>query len=85
VRVELPSHRETVEFAERLEAEGVPVLRRWTLPARRLADRGRGARAGRAIRTAAPEGSRVEAEVSGAAVWKVADPYPFAVFGGLGG
>jgi len=52
VRVELPSRRKTVEFAERLEAEGVPVVRRWTFP--------------------------------GAAVWKVADPYPFAVFGGSG-
>ena len=36
------------------------------------------------IRTEAP-GSRVEAEVSGAAMWKVADPYPFAVVGEPGG
>lgn len=85
VRVELPSHRETIEFAGRLEAEGIPVVRRWTFllvgaanehEARTLAER---------VRKEAPEGSRVEAEVSGAAVWKVADPCPFAVFGVLGG
>ena len=29
VRVELPSHRQAVELAERLEAEGRPVIRRW--------------------------------------------------------
>ena len=29
VRVELPSHRRAVELAERLQAEGRPVIRRW--------------------------------------------------------
>jgi len=29
VRVELPSHRQAVELAERLQAEGHPVMRRW--------------------------------------------------------
>jgi hypothetical protein len=29
VRVELPSHRQAVALAERLEAEGRPVIRRW--------------------------------------------------------
>ena len=29
VRVELPSHRETVELAARLRADGRPVIRRW--------------------------------------------------------
>ena len=29
VRVELPSHRAMGELAERLEGEGLPVLRRW--------------------------------------------------------
>jgi hypothetical protein len=31
VRVELPSHHAAVEFADRLKAEGRPVIRRWTL------------------------------------------------------
>ena len=29
VRVDLPSHRQAVELAERLQAEGRPVIRRW--------------------------------------------------------
>ncbi|HUC21078.1 MAG TPA: hypothetical protein VMA73_00040 [Streptosporangiaceae bacterium] len=29
VRVELPSHRQAVQLAERLQAEGRPVIRRW--------------------------------------------------------
>jgi hypothetical protein len=29
VRVELPSHRQAVELAGRLRAEGRPVIRRW--------------------------------------------------------
>ena len=29
VRVDLPSHRQAVELAERLQAEGRPVVRRW--------------------------------------------------------
>ena len=29
VRVELPSHRQAVELAQRLQAEGRPVIRRW--------------------------------------------------------
>jgi hypothetical protein len=85
VRVELPSHRATVEFADRLEQEGIPVLRRWKFlligapnddEAEALAQR---------IESEAPEGSKVHAEISGAAVWKVGEPFPFALFGGLGG
>ena len=29
VRVDLPSHRDTVRFDEMLEAEGLPAVRRW--------------------------------------------------------
>jgi hypothetical protein len=85
VRAELPSHRATVEFADRLEREGIPVHRRWKFllvgastedEATALADR---------IRAEAPEGTRVEAEISGGAVWRVGEPFPFALFGGLGG
>jgi hypothetical protein len=85
VRVELPSHEATVELARRLESEEIPVVRRWTFllvgannedQAHALADR---------IRAEAPDGATVHEELSGAAVWRVADPYPFAVLGGLGG
>ena len=85
VRAELPSHRETVAFAEKLEREGIPVHRRWTFllvgadtedEANALAER---------IKAEAPPGTKVHAEVSGGAVWKTGDPFPFAIFGGLGG
>ncbi len=85
VRAELPSHRGTVEFADRLEREGIPVHRRWRFllvgantedEAKALAQR---------ITAEAPEGTRVEAEISGGAVWQVGEPFPFALFGGLGG
>jgi hypothetical protein len=84
VRVELPSHDETVDFAERLEAEGRPVVRRYTYllvgavnedQARELAER---------LASEAPRGSRVDVEPGGRMVWEVAPSNPFVVFGGLG-
>jgi hypothetical protein len=84
VRVEFPSHDETVAFAERLEAEGIPAVRRYTYllvgavnedDARALADR---------LADDVPEGARVEVEPGGQMVWEVAPQNPFVVFGGLG-
>ena len=83
VRVELPSHRETVAFAEQLQREGFPVVRRWSFLLVGAPGRGPGHRRGREIHSEAPEGTRVHAEVSGAAVWNVC-ALPFAIFGGLG-
>ena len=85
VRVELPTHGETVELADRLEAEGLRVVRRWTYvlvgavnedEAHALAER---------LRDEAPEGARVDVEPGGQMVWEVAPQNPFAIFGGLGG
>ena len=84
VRIELPSHEETVDLAEQLEAEGIPVVRRHTYliagavnedDARALAER---------LRAEAPEGARIEVEPGGGLAWEVAPGNPFAVFGGLG-
>ena len=84
VRVELASHADTVAFADRLEAERLPVVRRWTFvlvgavnadEARALAER---------LSAEAPAGARVEVEPGGQMVWEVAAQNPFAVFGGLG-
>jgi hypothetical protein len=84
VRIELPSHEETVELAERLESEGVPVVRRHTFllagalnedDARALAER---------LEREAPKGARIAVEPGGGLVWEVAPENPFAVFGGLG-
>jgi len=85
VRIELHSHEETVMLADRLESEGIPVVRRHTFllagaanedDARELAER---------VRSEAPEGANVEVEPGGGMVWEVAPRNPFTLFGGLGG
>lgn len=85
VRVELPTHAETLEFARTLHEHRIPYLRRWRfvligaadeLSARDLAER---------IERLAPKDSRVIVEGSGAAIMAEVPPNPFAVFGGLGG
>jgi len=84
VRVELASHEDTVALAERLESEGIPVVRRYTFllagavnedDARALAER---------LEREAPEGARIAVEPGGGLVWEVAPSNPFAVFGRLG-
>lgn len=84
VRVELPGHGETVELADRLESEGVPVVRRYTYllvgaenedEAHALAER---------LAAEAPHGTRVEVEPGGGMAWEVAPRNPFAIFGGFG-
>ena len=84
VRLELPGHRETAELADRLEREGIPVLRRWRFllvgaeserQANELAER---------LRGETPEGTVVTVEGSGELLDEAAFPNPFVVFGGLG-
>jgi hypothetical protein len=85
VRVELRSHEDTEDLAERLESEGIPVVRRHRFllagaanedDARALAER---------LRGEVPEGAKVEVEPGGGMVWEVAPRNPFTLFGGLGG
>jgi len=85
VRVEMPTHIDTLEFAETLRHQGIPYLRRWRylligatdeLAAQQLAER---------IESEAPQGSKVTVEGTAAAVRAESPPNPFAVFGGLGG
>ena len=77
VRVECGSHREARELADRLEAEGHGVVRRFhyllvgastEAEARELARRLHG-----------------EAEPGGELVWEVSPQNPFVIFGGIGG
>ena len=85
VRVDLPTHRDAVELAERLEAEGVsPLVRRWKYvligtetdeQARALAER---------IRAEAPPGAEVMAEPSAAIGWELTSGNWFNTFGGFG-
>jgi hypothetical protein len=84
VRVELPTHEDTLALAERLETDGIPVVRRYTFllvgavnedEARSLAAR---------LEREAPQGATIAVEPGGGLVWEVAPSNPFAVFGGLG-
>ena len=85
VRVELPRREQTDELADRLEAEGIPVVRRSNYllvgaaseeDARILADR---------LRAEAPAGSKLHVQPGGEMVWEVTPQNPFAFLGGLGG
>jgi hypothetical protein len=84
VRLELPGHAETAELADRLEQEGIPVLRRWRFllvggdneeQANELAER---------LRHEAPSETMISVEGSRASLDEAALPNPFVVFGGLG-
>jgi hypothetical protein len=85
VRADFPSHGEAVDFAERLEAEGItPITRRWKYvligtatedDANALAER---------LRGEAPPGATVRAEPSATIAWEVASGNPFSLFGGFG-
>jgi hypothetical protein len=86
VRVQTPSHHDTVALADRLREEGLPVMRRWKYLVVGASDEdGANALADR-LRGEAPAGSTVTAEASLRATYDE-DPArgSFAVFGGLGG
>jgi hypothetical protein len=86
VRVECSSHRETIELAERLHDEGLPVVRRWRYLLVGASDEDTANALAERLRAEAPPDSTVIAEVSQRAAWDE-DPArgSFAVFGGLGG
>jgi hypothetical protein len=76
VRIPCQSHREARDLADRLEAEGYGVLRRWSFVI-----------AGTATREEAEElAARLHGEVEpgGELVWEATSGNPFTVFGGLG-
>jgi hypothetical protein len=82
VRIELESHRDTVELAERLEAEGMRLVRRWKFIVVGAETEGEARALAARIRQEAPAGTKVTAEGSQAEQW--AELHPFSVFGGLG-
>jgi hypothetical protein len=84
VRLELPGHRETAELADRLEAEGVPVLRRWRFLLIGAETEQRANELAARLHEEAPGGTIITVEGSSELVGRVAFPNPFVVFGGLG-
>ena len=77
VRVELPSHAQARELADRLEQEGYAVERRW-----RYLIIGATSKEDADALAARVHG---EVEPGGGLVWETVPGNPFAVFGGLGG
>jgi hypothetical protein len=84
VRVELPDREETAALADRLEGEGIPVVRRSTFLLAGAANEDDALALAERLRSELPTGARVEVEPGGGMVWEVAPHNPFAVFGGLG-
>jgi len=84
VRIGLPTHEETVALAERLESEGIPVLRRHTFLLVGAANEDDAHALAERLEREAPEGATIEVEPGGGLVWEVAPSNPFVLFGGLG-
>jgi hypothetical protein len=84
VRVDLPSHGEAVEFAERLESEGItPITRRWKYVLIGTATEDDATALAERLRGEAPAGATVTAEPSSTMAWELASN-PFSLFGGFG-
>jgi hypothetical protein len=85
VRVELESHEDTEKLADRLESEGIPIVRRHTFLLAGAANEDDANALAERLRSEAPAGARVDVEAGGGMVWEVAPRNPFTLFGGLGG
>jgi hypothetical protein len=86
VRVELPSHRDAAAFTDRLDAEGLPYVRRWKYVLIGATDEDSAALLAQRLRVEAPAGSAVQVE----GTWKAVHAETgyrtrYAVFGGMGG
>lgn len=85
VRIGTSSHRETLELAGKLRAEGIPSLRRWRYLLIGAADEDAANKLADRVRALAPADATVEVEASIRTVEAETPANPFAVFGGLGG
>ena len=86
VRIECPSHHDTVKLDKRLHDEGFPTVRRWKYLLVGAADEDSANALAERLRGEAPEGSTVTAEASLRQTY-ADEPTrgSFAIFGGLGG
>jgi len=85
VRIECPSHRETVELAEKLGGEGLSYVRRWRYLLVGAADEDSANALAERLRAEAPVGCNVIAEGTYREAVSQLPPSPFSIFGGLGG
>jgi hypothetical protein len=84
VRVDLPSHHDAVQFAERLEGEGYDVTRRWKFLVIGVANEDDASELAGRLTAELPAGAQLHVEGGGEAAWEGMGPNMFAVFGGFG-
>jgi hypothetical protein len=92
VRIELDSHRDAVELADRIESEAddllagytVSVVRHWKYVLIGADDEDQANEIAAQVADELPDGAELKVEPSGALVWQAVKPSPFAVLGGLG-
>jgi len=85
VRVELPAHAAERELAERLDAEGLPVVSRWKYLIVGAESRDEADELAQRLQRETPSGSVLHVEPGGGVAWQALGNNPFAVFGGLAG
>jgi hypothetical protein len=85
VRVQCVHHHDARVLADRLEAEGIPFLRRWHYVLIGATDEDSAKRIADQITHDLPDGSTVTVEASMKAIWAETPVSPFTVLGGLGG
>jgi hypothetical protein len=85
VRVDLSSHHDAEQLADRLRAEGLPAVQRWRFLLVGATDEDNAKALAERIRGEAPPDSTVKVEGTWGAVYSERPSNPFAFLGGLGG
>ena len=85
VRVEFRTHHEAVEFADREEENGRPVVRRWKFVLIGVNDEDDANALAARLAKELPPGAVVHAEPGSGVAWEFTPSNRFAVFGGLAG
>jgi hypothetical protein len=85
VRVEFASHHEANAFAQKEQAEGLAVARRWRYVLIGLADEDDAHALAQRLRGRLPHDAVLHVEPGAGLAWELMPRNPFAVFGGLAG
>ncbi len=83
IRIELASHHDAKELADRLEPD-YPVIRHWKYVILGADNEDQAAEITKELEGLLPPGATIHVEPSGTLVWEMMPRNPFAVLGGLG-
>ncbi len=70
VRLDLPSHRDAVDLADRLESEGLPTTRRWTFLLVGASNQDEADALAKRLQAEAPAGTRIAVQPGGEMTWE---------------